>query len=378
MKTTGITLILLVATLAVPLEHALAQTAVSSPPTNLIAQAVSGSQINLSWTAPQNSTENGVNGYKIEQDVGCVGVFSVLVANTTTTSTSYSSTGLLNDFCYSYRVSALNSAGDSAPSNTASATTHGTPSAPTGLTVTVASSSSLNLSWNAPSDDGGSPITGYQIQRNGTVLVANTGNNQTVYLDTGLLPQHQQTYRVAAWNGVGLGAFSANVTATTNQTSTQPTPKDNLGQAVSDFVHKRNELFKKQREETLRIIKDCNEKVRNANATQRKEIKEDCREALQSIKEKYKEIRKQFQHDFKTFRETTKSLLKEAKKANLVDKQDVKEIKREFKSFENDTKRDEKQLKHDIKELKKDFKKQQKELKKEQKKNDRDDDEDDD
>ncbi|MEM2785419.1 MAG: fibronectin type III domain-containing protein [Candidatus Nitrosotenuis sp.] len=376
MKIVGITLILLVGTLAVPLEHVLAQTAVSSPPTGLTAQAVSGSQINLSWTAPQNSTENGVNGYKIEQDVGCVGIFSILVENTTTTSTSFSNIGLLSDFCYSYRVSALNSAGTSTPSNTASAITHGIPSAPTGLTVTAVSSSSLKLSWNAPSDNGGSPVIGYQIQRNGTILVVNTGNNQTMYLDTGLLPQHQQTYRVAAWNGVGLGAFSSNVTKATNQTSTQPTPKDNIGQAISDFVHKRNELFKKQREETLKMIKDCNEKVRNANATQRKEIKDDCREALQSIKEKYKEARKQFQEEFKTFRETTKSLFKDAKKANLVEKQDVKEIKREIKSFKNETKLAEKQLKHDIKELKKETKKQQKELKKEQKKNDRNEDDD--
>jgi hypothetical protein len=375
MKIAGITLILLVATLAVPLEHALAQTAISSPPTGLSAKAVSGSQINLSWTAPQNSTINGVNGYRIEQDIGCIGIFSVLVENTTSASTTFSSTGLLSDFCYSYRVSALNSAGASATSNIASATTYGTPNAPTGLIVTAISSSSLKLSWNPPSDDGGSAVTGYQIQRNGTILVTNTGNNQTTYLDTGLSPQHQQTYRVAAWNVVGLGAFSANVTKATNQTNTQPTPKDNLGQAVSDFVQKRNELFKKQREETLKIIRECTEKVKNANATQIKEIKNYCREALHSIKEKYKEARKQFQQDFKTFRESTKLLLKEAKKADLVEKHDVKEIKREIKSLENETKQAEKQLKHDIKEFKKEVKKQKKEVKKE-KKSDRDDEED--
>ncbi|HWP78905.1 MAG TPA: fibronectin type III domain-containing protein [Candidatus Nitrosotenuis sp.] len=377
MKTTGIIMILLVATLTAPLGQIFAQTAPVSP-TNLTAQAASGSQIELSWVAPINSTQGGVNGYRIERDVGCVGVFSVLVANTTTTSTTYSDTGLLSDFCYSYRVSALNSAGASIPSNTASATTHGTPSAPTGLTVTKVSSSSLKLAWNAPADNGGSQVIGYQIQRNGTTIIANTANNQTTYLDTGLLPAHQQTYRVAAWNSVGLGAFSANVTQTTNQTST-PTNKENLGQAISDFVHKRNEIFKKQRDETLKVIRECNDKVRSANATERKQIRDDCREMLQSIKERYKETRKQLQEEFKVFRDVTKLQLKEEKKADLITKQDVKEIKREFKSFKNDTKREEKELKHDIKEMKKEFKKQQKELKKEQKKKDREhDDEDDD
>ncbi|MGI0004566.1 MAG: fibronectin type III domain-containing protein, partial [Candidatus Nitrosotenuis sp.] len=167
MKTVGIILILLVGTLAAPLEHVFAQTAVQQPPTNLTAQASSGSQINLSWTAPVNATNNGVNGYKIERDVGCVGTFSVL-ANTTTT--TYQNTGLLGDFCYAYKVSALNSAGASAASNSASATTLSVPNAPTGLSVTPVSSSSLKLTWSAPSDNGGSKITGYQVQRNGTVL----------------------------------------------------------------------------------------------------------------------------------------------------------------------------------------------------------------
>jgi len=380
MKTAGIVLILLVATLAAPLEHVFAQTAVPQPPTSLTAQAASASQINLSWTAPVNATSNGVNGYKIERDVGCVGIFSVLVANTTTTITSYQNTGLLGDFCYAYKVSALNSIGASTASNSASVTTLSAPNAPTGLSVTPVSSSSLKLTWNTPSDNGGSKITGYQVQRNGTVLVANTANNQTTYLNTGLLPLHQQTYRVAALNSVGLGTFSANVTAkTTNQTGVPgPINKENLGQAISDFVQKRNELLKKQREETLKIIKECNDKIRNANATQRKQIKEDCKEQTHLLKEKYKETRKQFKEEFKAFRETTKSLLKEAKKAKLIDKEDVKEIKREFKEFNKDTKREEKLFKHDIKDLQKDLKKQLKDIKKEEKKKNKHEDHDDD
>jgi hypothetical protein len=241
----------------------------------------------------------------------------------------------------------------------------------------------LKLVWNAPSDDGGNMIAGYQIQRNGTVLVANTANNQTTYLNTGLLPLHQQTYRVAAWNSVGLGAFSANVTAkTTNQTGVPgPIDKENLGKAISEFVQKRNDLLKKQREETLKVIKECNDKVRNANATQRKLIKEDCREQMHVIKEKYKETRKRLNEEFKTFRENTKLLLKEAKKSKLIEKSDVKEINREFKEVKKDAKREEKQFQHEVKELKKDLKKelkkQQKDAKKENKKKNKDDDHDD-
>jgi hypothetical protein len=384
MKIAGTILLLLVATLAAPLGHVFAQNAdASSPPTNLSAHAVSGSQINLSWIAPVNSTINGVNGYKIERDAGCFDVFSTHVANTTTTSTTFSDTNLIDNFCYSYRVSALMPLGSSNSSNTASATTLSVPNAPTGLNVTIVSNTSLKLNWNAPADDGGAQITGYQIQRNGTILVFNTANNQTIYLDNNLLPAHQQTYRVAAWNSIGLGPFSANVTAkTSNQTGT-PTPidKENLGQAIADFVHKRNELFKQQREETLKIIRECHDKSRNANATDRKQIREDCRDLLDDLKKKYKDLRQQYKEEFKQFRETTKSILNIAKKEKLIDKGDVKEIQKDFKIAKNEMKWEEKQLKHEVKELKKELKGQVKELKKEnkeKKKNSDHDDEDDD
>lgn len=362
MKTTGIVLILLVATLALPLGNSFA-VPVSAPPTNLTAQAVSNTQINLSWTAPVNATQNEVNGYLIEQDVNCDGTFAVLTSNNT--STSYSNTGLSAGICYAYRVSALNSAGTSATSNVDFDITHAVPSVPTGLAVTAATKS-LKLSWSAP-DNNGASISGYQIQRNGTILVSNTGNNKTAYIDLGLKPSTTQTYRIAAWNNVGLGPFSANVTAKTLSQNGTSVDRGNIGQAISDFVHKRNELFKQQREETLKIIRECNSKAMNATNTQRKQILEDCRQMMHALQEKYKEARRQFNEEFKTFRSDTKESLKE-QKAN-IEKDDAKEIKRDIKTFEKDTKKEANNLKHDIQDAKKDAKKELKQAKKENKKN---------
>lgn len=374
MKTTGIVLILLVATLAAPLGNSFA-VPISSPPTNLVAQSVSSTQINLSWNAPVNATQNAVSGYRIEQDISCDGDFATLVANNT--STTYANTGLNAGTCYAYRVLALNSEGASAPSNSDFDVTFTTPSAPTGLTVTTSSATSLKLSWNAPTNNGGANITGYQIQRNGTVLVSNTADANLAYTDTGLKPLTTQTYRVAAWNSVGLGPFSANVTVkTSNQTGTTPIDKENLGKAVSDFVHKRNELLKKQREETLKIIQECREKSVNATGTTRKQIMDDCRELMKNLKDKYRDTRKQLQEEFKTFRENTKSILKEAKKSGIISKGDIKEVKREIKGFEKDSKKETKELKRDIKDLRKDLKRELKENKKEQKKNKHSDDDD--
>lgn len=359
MKTAGITLILLVSSLIVPFGHSYAET-VSLPPTNLNAHTISSSQINLTWNVPINVTQNHVNGYKIETDIGCLGFFTVLVTNTT--ATSYANSDLISGLCYGYRVFALNPAGVSSSSNVSSATTFSISSVPTGLVVTPVSGSSLKLSWNIPANNGGTQIIGYQIQRNSTIIVTNTSNNKTSYTDNNLLALHQQTYHIAAWNNVGLSLFSNNVTAKTgNQTGGGlPTDTGNLGHAISDFVQKRNELLKKQHDEILKVIKDCNEKIRNTDPSQKNQVQEDCKAKLKSINEKYKEARKQFKVEFKDFRETTKSILNEAKKDKKIDKEDIKEFKRDVKSFENETKKQEKDFKEELKNSNKNFKKENK------------------
>jgi len=88
-----------------------------TPPSNLTA-TVSGSQINLSWTA---STDNvGVTGYLVER---CLGAGCTTFAQIATpTATTYSDTGLTPG-SYSYRVRATDAAGNLSPySNVASAT----------------------------------------------------------------------------------------------------------------------------------------------------------------------------------------------------------------------------------------------------------------
>lgn len=94
-------------------------------PSNLGATAVSGSQINLSWTA---STDNvGVTNYLIErcQSVNCNNFTQVA----TSAGTTYNDTGLASNTNYSYRARAADAAGNlSSYSNTVTATTQATPS----------------------------------------------------------------------------------------------------------------------------------------------------------------------------------------------------------------------------------------------------------
>ncbi len=94
-----------------------------APPTGLMAMAVSSTQINLSWTSPSNDGGSSVTGYMINRSSNGGSTWTTVVANTGTTATSYSDTGLVASTTYEYQVSAINSIGNSAPSNTASATT---------------------------------------------------------------------------------------------------------------------------------------------------------------------------------------------------------------------------------------------------------------
>jgi hypothetical protein len=67
----------------------------------------------------------------------------------------------------------------------------------------------VNLSWSAPSSDGGRAVSGYRIQRSTdgvifTTLVDNTNSTGTTYSDTNLTPGRTYTYRVAAINAVAI------------------------------------------------------------------------------------------------------------------------------------------------------------------------------
>ena len=99
-----------------------ADTTAPSVPASLGATAASSSQINLSWTASTDTGGSGLAGYRIER---CAGAGCSNFAEIATTSaTSFANTGLTASTSYSYRIRAVDGAGNnSGYSNTASATT---------------------------------------------------------------------------------------------------------------------------------------------------------------------------------------------------------------------------------------------------------------
>jgi hypothetical protein len=180
-------------------------------PTGLTATAVSSSQINLTWV--DNATNE--SGTAIERSLdGATGWTQI--ATVAAGATAYSNVGLPASSTYFYRVRAYNSNGNSAYSNTASATTLAAPpTAPSGLGATAVSATQINLSWT---DNSGNE-QGFKIERspNGTTWteIATTAANIRSYSNTGLSANTKYYYRVRAYNLTGNSAYTMTVSTKT-------------------------------------------------------------------------------------------------------------------------------------------------------------------
>ena len=201
-------------------------------PTRLTATASGTNRINLSWRAPSN-VGDGIDGYQIEISDDAGSTWDVHVADTRSTSTTYSHRNLEAGDTWHYRVAAISSAGVGPTSNVANATTNiGRPSAPLALSATADGRNRIRLAWSPPRDDGGARITGYRIEvsRTGTtgwiLESSNTGSTRTTYTHTGLDPGSRRYYRVAAINSEGTGPFSRVASAVTQ--ATVPSAPSNL------------------------------------------------------------------------------------------------------------------------------------------------------
>ncbi len=181
-------------------------------PTGLTATATT-TQISLGWV-DQSSNETG---FRIERSVdgGSYSVLTSVGAN----STSLVDTAVTTGSTYSYVVVAVNTAGDSAASNEASATVPSgpppAPAAPSDLSGVAVSRTEINLSWT----DNATTETGFVVQRstNGSswTQIGTPGEDATSFSSTGLKRNTLYYYRVLAYNGSGNSAWSPTISVRT-------------------------------------------------------------------------------------------------------------------------------------------------------------------
>jgi len=135
--------------------------------------------------------------------------------------------GLSNGTTYTVSVAACNAVGCTPSSEIPSATAapFGAPSTPD--VVGSVSGTTINWSWGPPSNDGGRPISSYQISLDGSLVATGT---QTTYSGTyGNSETH--TLSVVAVNSAG-AASNAGSASETTVAATQPPPSNTYSETV--------------------------------------------------------------------------------------------------------------------------------------------------
>ena len=179
---------------------------IPNTPTEVVAEAISSSVIEISWTPVSNA-----QGYIIFESPVEDGTYDEIG---TVSKTDFEHTGLEPNTTYYYRVSAFNNAGESSKSEFVYAVTHGVvPAVPVEVKAEAASSSAIEISWNPVSN-----ADGYKIfkssSENGTYDLLEDVSTESVE-DTGLAEGSSHYYKVSAYNIMGESEKSNAVYATT-------------------------------------------------------------------------------------------------------------------------------------------------------------------
>jgi Fibronectin type III domain/Planctomycete cytochrome C len=190
--------------------------ALPSTASQLTAQSVSSTQVNLTWVAGANDT--GYNVQRAGVSAGVPGTFST-IAQIGPSTTSYSDTTLLPSTNYYYQIVSTNGVLLSLPTSYVEVTTMAgsamAPATPTDLTATATAATLVTISWQATTTG----VANFELDRStdGTTftIIAEVSSNTKTYDDYNLNPQTMYYYRVRAMGASANSPFTANATTTT-------------------------------------------------------------------------------------------------------------------------------------------------------------------
>jgi Bacterial Ig domain len=185
----------------------------TTPPTVSMSAPANGATVNGTISVTANASDNvGVASVQFQLDGANLGSLDTASPYSVSWNTTTSSNG-----SHTLRAIAKDAAGNSTTSAavTVTVSNSGTdttpPSVPTGLTAGAASSSEIDLSWNASTDNVG--VTGYNVFRGGAKIGTSTTSS---YADAGLTASTSFSYTVSAFDAAGnTSAQSASASATT-------------------------------------------------------------------------------------------------------------------------------------------------------------------
>ncbi|MSX83307.1 MAG: hypothetical protein F2740_03065, partial [Actinobacteria bacterium] len=185
--------------------------------------AVAGNgEATVSWSASSDTGGSAITGYTIT----AVEDATKTCTPTPATGLTCTVTGLTNDTAYTFTLVATNAIGDSTASNASNAVTPKAPTAPAAPSApsAVAGDAQATVTWTAPSDNGGSDVTGYTVTAVEDAMKTCTPTPATALTCTvtGLTNDTAYTFTVVATNAIGSSSASAPSSAVTPKAPTAP------------------------------------------------------------------------------------------------------------------------------------------------------------
>jgi chitodextrinase len=187
----------------------------TTPPviSGTLSSGITSSSANIGWSTDENSDS--------QVDYGATASYgqSSVLNSTLTTSHSISLSSLSASTLYHYRVNSKDASGNLAVSSDQTFTTTAgvvsdttAPSTPTNFFASAISSSQINLSWTASTDNVG--VTGYKVYRAGTQIGTAVTNT---YSDSGLTASTAYSYTVSAYDAAGNNSSQSSSASATTQ-----------------------------------------------------------------------------------------------------------------------------------------------------------------
>ena len=129
----------------------------------MLALTAGNGQFAANWNAPDDDGGSAVTGYKIQWKSGSDD-YNVTDRQQTSTTTSATVTGLAKGTYYDVQVIAVNTNGDSGPSDEEEIGLLDVPNDPTGVGVVRGDGGELVVTWTAPTTDDLHPVDSYVVR----------------------------------------------------------------------------------------------------------------------------------------------------------------------------------------------------------------------
>ena len=189
-----------------------------TPTGPIVYEEVTGNSVTISWKKPLDNGGSDITGYVIEKkDLDHAGGWVPAVSHVDPYTLTHKVPRLVEGTSYELRVFAVNAQGRSIPLPTDEPITPRTqfdiPGKPSRPFATDADFTFIKVAWKPPTNNGGSKITGYDVERRDLlggrwIRVSTRIVTTTEYYDSDVTENHQYEYKVRAHNEAGPGPHS--------------------------------------------------------------------------------------------------------------------------------------------------------------------------